>query len=108
MVEHQVIQIIILILEKVISGGSGRESKINSRPDHHGQLTNRAYVQEEVIRVVPSGVSPGIVVANNDWITIAKLGPFDRAGAGQIVSRNSFRGTALFELQIVQEVIIIM
>ena len=84
---------------QVISGGSGRESKINSRPDHHGQLTNRAYVQEEVIRVVPSGVSPGIVVANNDWITIAKLGPFDKGGAGQIVSRNSFRGTALFELQ---------
>ena len=29
----------------VKSGGTGRESKINSRPDHHGQVTNRAYVQ---------------------------------------------------------------
>jgi len=83
----------------VISGGEGRESKINSRPDHHGQVTNRAYVQEEVIRVVPSGVSPGIVVANNDWITIARVGPFDRFGSGQVVAKNSFRGTALFELQ---------
>ncbi len=85
--------------KSVISGGSGRVSKINSRPDHHGQITNRAYVQEEVIRVVPSGVSPGIEVSDGDWISIARIGPFDTSAAANVVNKNSFRGSALFELQ---------
>lgn len=84
----------------VVAGHTGyRNTKINSYPDSHGQLTDRAYVQEVVVDL--SGVG-SLEVVDDDWVTIAKTGIFgiDVSGNGdwECIERNDFRANAIFEI----------
>ena len=86
----------------VVSGHSGRNTKINSYPDHHGQLTDRAYVQEVVVDL--SGVG-SLGVVDGDWVTIAKTGIFaqntgSNSGIGpwECIERNDMRANAVIEI----------
>ena len=88
----------------VVSGHSGRNTKINSYPDHHGQLTDRAYVQEVVVDLSSSEVDT-LGVVDGDWVTIAKTGIFaqntgSNSGIGpwECIERNDMRANAVIEI----------
>ena len=86
--------------DTVVAGHSGRNTKINSYPDHHGQLTNRAYVQEVVVDLSSTEVDT-LGVVDFDWVTIAKTGIFrenSSNGNWECITRNDFRGNAVFEI----------
>ena len=88
----------------VVAGHDGRNTKINSYPDHHGQLTDRAYVQEAVVDLSSSEVDT-LGVVDGDWVTIAKTGIFAQStgsnsgiGPWECIERNDFRANAIFEI----------
>mgnify|MGYP006212459423 FL=1 len=88
----------------MVSGHSGRNTKINSYPDHHGQLTDRAYVQEVVVDLSSSEVDT-LGVVDGDWVTIAKTGIFAQntgsnsgIGAWECIERNDMRANAVIEI----------
>ena len=86
--------------DTVVAGHFGRNTKINSYPDHHGQLTNRAYVQEVVVDLSSTQVDT-LGVVDLDWVTIAKTGIFrenSSNGNWECIRRDDFRGNAVFEI----------